>query len=92
MVFTADHQLFQIYDERSSGEASSAPVSDEKFDSYQYQYDNRAGSYTLLQPKVYKSSSGSKSYIKKTKQVLSPPMSIFLLLILLIPVLSLAFT
>ena len=54
MVFYVDHhQLFQIYDERSSGEVSGAPVmSDEKFDSYQYLYDNRAGSYTLLQPKV----------------------------------------
>ena len=31
---------------------SGVSVSDEKFDSYQYQYDNRAGSYTLLQPKV----------------------------------------
>lgn len=44
----------KIYDERSSGEVSvsGASVADDKFDSYQYQYDNRAGSYTLLQPKV----------------------------------------
>ena len=53
MVFRYIYIIFQIYDERSSGEVSGAPVmSDEKFDSYQYQYDNRAGSYTLLQPKV----------------------------------------
>ena len=31
---------------------SGASVSDDKFDSYQYQYDNRAASFTLLQPKV----------------------------------------
>ena len=45
-------QMYQIYDERSSGEMSGVEETDEKFDSFQYQYDNRAGAYTLLEPKV----------------------------------------